>query len=75
MQRERVKSSMAKSIGYDPYSLTLEIEFRTGEVWQYTGIVQEQYDEMMDGSIGQYFQEHIKGKFREQRVDAPPPTN
>jgi hypothetical protein len=59
---------MAKSIGYDPVCLTLEIEFRTGEVWQYSPIPEDKYLEMLADSIGKYFQAHIKGQYSEKRV-------
>jgi hypothetical protein len=68
MSRENVESSMAKSIGFSLKTLTLEIEFHTGEVWQYIGISEQMYHEMMDTSIGKYFQKNIKGKFEEKRV-------
>ena len=35
MDREYVDSSMITSIGYDAMSCTLEIEFKSGVVWQY----------------------------------------
>ena len=36
MERQNVESSLAISVGYDPATSTLEIEFKTsGAVWQY----------------------------------------
>lgn len=35
MDREYVDSSMITSIGYDAMSCTLEVEFKSGVVWQY----------------------------------------
>jgi hypothetical protein len=68
MDRHYVDSSMATSVGYDPTTLILEIEFRSGEVWQYHGVPENVYVEMISDSIGQYFQAHIKGQYPEARV-------
>jgi hypothetical protein len=69
MERQNVESSMAKSVGFDPATLTLEIEFRsTAEVWQYHGVSGKVFTEMISGSIGKYFQSHIKGVYRETKI-------
>jgi hypothetical protein len=59
---------MAVSIGYDEINCILEIEFRTGEVWQYHDVAESIYYELISGSIGKYFQSHIKGQYPESRV-------
>lgn len=59
---------MATSVGYDPVTSILEIEFRSGEVWQYHNVPENVYDEMISGSIGKYFQSHIKGQYPESPV-------
>lgn len=59
---------MAARVGYDLRTSTLEIEFRSGEVWQYYGVPEHIFAEMMSGSIGKYFQSHIRDNYREQRV-------
>ena len=68
MERQAVESTMARSIGYNPKAMTLEIEFRSGEIWQYLDVPEQIYRELMEGSIGQYFQFNIKNQFRETRV-------
>jgi hypothetical protein len=68
MKRHAVDSSMATSIGYDPVTSTLEIEFRSGEVWQYHGVPKRVHLELISGSIGKYFQAHIKGLYPETRI-------
>ena len=68
MKRHLTDSSMATSVGYDPDSLILEIEFRQGEIWQYYEVPEAVYREMLSGSIGKYFQAHIKGQYPESRV-------
>lgn len=59
---------MATSVGYDPVALILEIEFRSGEVWQYHHVPENVYYEMISDSIGKYFQAYIKGQYPESRV-------
>ena len=72
MLRVAVESSMARSVGYDPNTFTLEIEFHTGEVWQYQYVSAKMYAELMKGSIGKYFQTHIKGVCQETLVSRRP---
>lgn len=41
MEREVVASGAIRSIGYDAESRTLEIEFKTGRIYQYEGVPAE----------------------------------
>ena len=69
MEREIVDSSLASSVGYDPSTSILEIEFKTnGAIWQYLDVPENVYYEMMSGSIGKYFHANIKGQYSEVRV-------
>lgn len=68
MERQYVDSSMAASIGYDSENSTLEIEFKTGDVWQYYDVPENVHQELISGSIGRYFQTNIKSQYRENRV-------
>ena len=64
MKREPVNSSNIKSVGFDPMTDTLEIEFGNGDVWQYKGVPEAIYQEMMEAaSIGKYFYANIKNQF------------
>ena len=63
INRNPVKSSQIKSIGYDPSSQTLAVEFHSGGVYHYSGIHPEKYDFLMKAeSIGKHFSAHIKNK-------------
>lgn len=77
MNRTPVKSSQIVSIGHDPATKTLEIEFPRQSVYQYAGVSTEQAKALMDAeSIGKHFGAHIKGKFEYQRMPAEPkPAN
>lgn len=69
MERQYVESGLATSVGYDPATSTLEIEFKsTGAVWQYYDVPESVFNEMMNGSIGKYFHANIKGQYTESQV-------
>lgn len=68
MERTPVKSSMAKSIGHDPFQSVLEIEFNSGEIWHYYNVPHDVYKEMLTFSIGKYFKAFIKGKYDDKRI-------
>jgi hypothetical protein len=61
MERFPVTSTDINSVGYDIESQILEIEFHNGGVYQYFGVPQNIYDELM-GSVskGKYFNMNIK---------------
>ena len=70
MKRKPVDSEMALSVGYDPQEQILEIEFRpNGEVWQYLEVPEELFERMMDNSIGQFFNQEIRGNYDERQVE------
>jgi hypothetical protein len=70
MQRDPVSPSTSiASIGYDESTSTLEIEFKTGSVYQYFEVPKSTYDELMSASShGTYLAQQIKGQFRYARV-------
>jgi len=61
MQRSPVSSSNLASVGYDPQTRTLEIEFRDGAVYRYFHVPQHIYEGLMyAASHGRYFDAWIK---------------
>lgn len=69
MNRDAVSSTNVASIGYDAATLTLEVEFRTGNVYQYFDVPETAYRELMSGaSIGKYINTVIKQSYRYARV-------
>ena len=70
MDRMPVTSTQLASIGYDPATLTLEVEFRKGGVYQYVGISAETHERLMAAeSIGTFFNTVIReGGFAYLRV-------
>jgi hypothetical protein len=60
MQRAQVESSMLRSVGYDPATRVLELEFRNGRLYRYAEVGEEIYRELMAApSKGRYFLECI----------------
>ena len=68
MERASVASSNLISIGYDPASETLEVEFKGG-VYQYYNVPQFMYDQLMQApSLGIFFNANIKNAYANARV-------
>lgn len=69
MDREYVESSMITSFGFDSSISTLEIEFKSGAVWQYFDVPESVYYEMKSASsCGKFFHSSIKGQYTESQV-------
>jgi len=70
MNRTAVEnSSLFKSVGYDPASETLEVEFSRGAIYQYSGVTAQDWNEFCRAeSKGKHFSEHIRGKFEHQQI-------
>lgn len=69
MTRQPVRSSNIASIGYEPSSQTLEIEFHSRTVYQYYMVTQKLYEDFMRASShGTFFHEHIKGRYGDKKV-------
>lgn len=64
MQRARVESTMLRSVGYDPSTRVLELEFRNGRLYRYGEVDEEIYRELMAApSKGRYFLDHIDDQY------------
>ena len=69
MQRRAVTSSNISEIGYDEGRRILEVLFHNGNLYQYFDVPPQVYQELMGaGSVGQYLNINIKGRFRYSRV-------
>jgi hypothetical protein len=63
MKRVPVQSSNLASVGYDPATSTLEVEFHNGGVYQYYGVPSQVYESLINAaSKGSYFHHNIKMK-------------
>lgn len=65
MDRQPVSSSSLASVGYDPDSETLEVEFVvSGKVYEYYNVPQFMYDRMLEASsIGQFFNAEVRNAY------------
>lgn len=69
MTRVRLTSSVMTSVGYDPLTRVLEIEFATRAVYQYFGVPPDVYLDLLDApSQGRLFHDRIRGVFECHRV-------
>lgn len=67
--RDPVASSNIASIGYDPESTTLEIEFTNGSIYQYFNVPTGLNDELMaSSSKGQFLNTYIRNGYPYSRV-------
>ena len=70
MPRKPIRSSNIASIGYDAASYTLEVEFRSGSVYQYYSVPKSVYMGLMNASShGTYLAHYVKGVYRYSEVN------
>lgn len=64
MERTHVTSSNIQSIGYDPEAQILEIEFKNGGTYDYSGVPEYIHTGIMNAeSHGKYFHANIKDRY------------
>jgi len=71
MKRERVDSEALRSVGYDPGTRVLELEFSSGVVYRYFDVPMELHASLMTAdSHGEFFIERIRDAgFEYERID------
>ena len=69
MDRKRVNASTICSIGYDAGRQTLEVEFTSGSIVEYSGVSPEVHRRFMGApSPGSFFQDQIEENFPSNRI-------
>lgn len=69
MERKKVSSGNLRSIGYDPDTHTLEVEFGGGTVIQYSKVTAETYRRLMgSSSMASFFRDNIEEEYTAKRV-------
>lgn len=69
MQRTTVSSSDIRSIGYDPSTAVLEVEFNTGGVYRYFNVPAHIHSNfMVAASHGKFLNDYIRYNYQYQRV-------
>lgn len=75
MDRQSLTSSNIESVGYDESNLLLEVEFKSGSVYQFAGVSKQVFDEFVSSeSAGKYFFKTIKGKYDSKQTSGPKGT-
>lgn len=68
MRRQAVESSAISSVGYDPRSETLEVEFSSGAVYDYFGVPPGVYRSFLQApSKGRYVSRRIRDRYPFER--------
>ena len=71
MERQRVQSSNLRSVSYDEAKKNLEIEFHSGIIHQYQNVPLKIHTDLMNApSIGIFYTEKIKNRFRSINIDS-----
>ncbi len=69
MQRQKVESSNIVSIGYDKTNKILEIEFKEGRLYQFSGVEEDVANDLINApSHGKYFHAKIREKYPTKRL-------
>ena len=64
-----MSSSNINSIGYDEKMKTLEIEFKSEDIYQYSNVSSDIHKSLMnDSSKGKYFYKFIRDKYPTKKV-------
>ena len=70
MRRTHIDSTSLKSVGYEPDTQTLEVEFHGGRVYQYSEVPPRRYRELLEAeSAGRYMNREIKGVYPSTHVE------
>jgi hypothetical protein len=69
VDRQPVESEMLASVGYEADSLTLELEYTNGRVYQYFDVPPQLHDELVRSpSVGAFVNAQIRGVYRYARI-------
>jgi hypothetical protein len=69
VQRTQVSSSAIQSVGYDPETAVLEVEFTSGELYRYFAVPRSVHRELLKAeSPGHYFGEHVREVYPTEHV-------
>lgn len=69
MDRILVKSSSLRSVGYEGARSVLEIEFNSGGIYHYLGVLPPLHEGLMAASSkGRFFDQRIRDRFQTLKV-------
>ncbi|WP_214467018.1 KTSC domain-containing protein [Microbacterium flavescens] len=68
MRRRSIESRAIASVGYDPAMAILEIEFTSGDVYEYFAVPPSVHDGLLAAeSPGRFFQSRIRQKYPDRQ--------
>jgi hypothetical protein len=69
MERKRVNAGTIRAVGYDARSQTLEVEFSSGSVIQYSRVSGEVYRRFLAApTMLSFFRDNIEESYTEHRI-------
>ena len=69
MERKRLNASSIRSVGYDPKTQVLEVEFSNGSIVQYERVSAEVHRRFLAApSPGSYFRDQIEESYTARRA-------
>ncbi len=70
MYRTSVTSTNIRSIGYDRQSAILEVEFTSGDLYQYFHVPEHLHQQFLHASShGQFLNDNIRYNYRYQKIN------
>ena len=70
MEIQLVKSSNVKAVGYEVETKTLQVEFKSGGIYQYAGVQPEMYADLLKAeSIGRFVSQVVRAGRRGLRIE------
>jgi hypothetical protein len=70
MERLPVESSNVNTVGYDVNQKILEVEFKSGGIYQYAGVQPEMYADLLKAeSIGRFVSQVVRAGRRGLRIE------
>lgn len=64
MKRQPLKSTVLRTVGYDPETAVLELEFTSGDVYRYFAVPPSVHRALVESdSPGAYFNQHVNEKY------------
>jgi hypothetical protein len=69
MDRKPVESAALASVGYDPATAELEVEFRTGRIYRYSGVSRDTHEWLLRArNKGVFVAHHLSGRYGERSM-------
>jgi KTSC domain-containing protein len=70
MDRTPVKSAHIVSVGYDPGTRDLHIEFHNGDVYEYKGVAEYHHSQLLNAaSAGKHFHRNVKTNYKGTKIN------